>query len=246
MAYERAPRSSSHSPPDSKAMSRTSPRPFATRHRPDAEAAAFQQRKREAAGLEDRERNGASTPEDRERLGALRTEMQDFWTGRIDQATRFGHNINAIPPPVQTRRTADVRGGLQRSPRARENRTGLPEGLKAGVERLSGMSLGDVRVHYNSSRPSGIRARAYAQGTEIHVAPGEEKHLAHEAWHVVQQKQGRVRPTMKMRGLGINDDAALEQEADAMGGRAAREGQALLSAPAPKAGPAPAPGRTAR
>jgi hypothetical protein len=25
--------------------------------------------------------------------------------------------------------------------------------------------------------------------------PGQEQHLPHEAWHVVQQKQGRVKPT---------------------------------------------------
>lgn len=31
------------------------------------------------------------------------------------------------------------------------NRTGLPDTLKSGVEALSGFSLDDVRVHYNSS-----------------------------------------------------------------------------------------------
>jgi hypothetical protein len=102
MAYERAPRSSFQSAPASQGMAQISPRPFATQERPDAETAAFQQRKRETAGLEDRERSGASTPEDRERLSALRTEMQDFWTGRIDRAARFGHNVAALPPPVQT------------------------------------------------------------------------------------------------------------------------------------------------
>jgi hypothetical protein len=25
---------------------------------------------------------------------------------------------------------------------------------------------------------------------DIHIGPGQEKHLAHEAWHTVQQKQG--------------------------------------------------------
>lgn len=35
----------------------------------------------------------------------------------------------------------------------------------------------------------------YSQGTDIHIGPGQEKHLPHEAWHVVQQKQGRVKPT---------------------------------------------------
>jgi len=29
-----------------------------------------------------------------------------------------------------------------------ENRTGMPDNLKAGVESLSGMDMSDIRVHY--------------------------------------------------------------------------------------------------
>ncbi|PTS87753.1 hypothetical protein DBR17_05420, partial [Sphingomonas sp. HMWF008] len=66
------------------------------------------------------------------------------------------------------------------------NRTGLPDGLKAGLEGLSGLSMDAVRVHYGSARPAQIAALAYADGTDIHLAPGQERHLPHEAWHVVQ------------------------------------------------------------
>jgi len=103
---------------------------------------------------------------------------------------------------------------------AQPNRTGLPGGLKAGIEALSGLSMDDVRVHRGSSRPAAIQAHAYTQGSEIHLAPGQERHLAHEAWHVVQQKQGRVAPTMQFGDTAINDDAGLEGEADRMGDRA--------------------------
>lgn len=106
-------------------------------------------------------------------------------------------------------------------PVQRKNTTGLPDALKAGVETLSGIMLDDVRVHYNSPKATGLGALAYAQGTEIHVGPGQEKHLPHEAWHTVQQKQGRVQPTMQAKDLPINDDAGLEREADAMGAKAA-------------------------
>ncbi|MGV3613336.1 MAG: eCIS core domain-containing protein, partial [Fluviicola sp.] len=58
----------------------------------------------------------------------------------------------------------------------KENKTGLPDNLKSGVENLSGHSLDDVKVHYNSSQPASLQAHAYAQGTDIHVAPGQEKH----------------------------------------------------------------------
>lgn len=100
------------------------------------------------------------------------------------------------------------------------NNTGLPDNLKTGIENLSGYALDDVKVHYNSDKPATLNAHAYAQGTDIHVAPGQEQHLPHEAWHVVQQKQGRVQPTTQMQGQGVNDDAGLEHEADVMGAKA--------------------------
>ena len=75
----------------------------------------------------------------------------------------------------------------------RANTTGMPDGLKSGIEAQSGLSLDDVKVHYNSSEPARLHALAYAKGTNIYLGPGQVGHLPHEAWHVVQQKQGRVR-----------------------------------------------------
>jgi uncharacterized protein DUF4157 len=111
------------------------------------------------------------------------------------------------------------------------NNTGMPDNLKSGMEQLGGFDMSDVKVHYNSPKPAQLQAHAYAQGTDIHVAPGQEQHLPHEAWHVVQQKQGRVKATLQMRkqgespdfsgktGVPVNDDAGLEHEADVMGQR---------------------------
>ena len=39
-----------------------------------------------------------------------------------------------------------------------ENRTGMPDSLKSGVENLSGQSLDDVQVHYNSPKPAELQA----------------------------------------------------------------------------------------
>ncbi|MBL4865988.1 MAG: DUF4157 domain-containing protein [Pseudomonadales bacterium] len=120
-----------------------------------------------------------------------------------------------------------------------ESKTGLPEKLKSGMESLSGQNLDDVTVHYNSSKPAQLGALAYAQGSEIHLGSGQEKHLAHELCHVVQQKQGRVKPAFQMggvvvqatlsgprdaqvirinpvTGLTIVNDADLEREAEMM------------------------------
>jgi len=101
------------------------------------------------------------------------------------------------------------------------NDTGLPNNLKSGVENLSGYSMDNVEVHYNSDQPAQIQAHAYAQGTEIHVAPGQEKHLPHESWKVVQQRQGRTKPAKQTKeNIPINDDSGLEKEADEMGSKA--------------------------
>lgn len=105
------------------------------------------------------------------------------------------------------------------------NNTGLPGNLKSGIENLSGFAMDDVKVHYNSSKPAQLQAHAYAQGSDIHLASGQEKHLPHEAWHVVQQKQGRVQPTRQLKSkVNINDDAGLEREADIMGAKALDSG----------------------
>ena len=109
----------------------------------------------------------------------------------------------------------DAQAQLAPSKPAPSRHDGLPAQLKAGVEALSGLSMDHVRVHYGSSKPAQFKALAYAQGADIHLAPGQEKHLPHEAWHVVQQAQGRVKPTRQLKGHTlINDDAGLEREAE--------------------------------
>lgn len=103
-----------------------------------------------------------------------------------------------------------------------ENNTGLPNDLKAGIEIMSGYSMDDVKVHYNSDKPAQFNAFAYVQGTDIYIGPGQEKYLPHEAWHIVQQKQGRVYSTMQIQGMNVNDSEDLEKEASVMGVKAAR------------------------
>ncbi len=109
----------------------------------------------------------------------------------------------------------------QKTVSATENISSLPGALKAGIETLSGFAMDDVVVHRASIKPAQVNAYAYAQGSHIHLGPGQEKQLPHEAWHVVQQKQGRVKPTKQLKGkVSVNDDKGLEKEADLMGGRA--------------------------
>ena len=126
--------------------------------------------------------------------------------------------------PAQLQKMANDHADQQKSSMPTPNNTGLPDNLKSGIENLSGYSMDDVKVHYNSDKPAQLQAHAYAQGTDIHIGSGEEKHLPHEAWHVVQQKQGRVKPTVQMKGgVDVNDDTGLEREADVMGAKALKE-----------------------
>ena len=101
----------------------------------------------------------------------------------------------------------------------------LPSNLSNGVKSLSGVATAGVKVHYNSAKPAQLNAEAYAQGRDIHLAPGKTRHLPHEAWHVAQQALGRVKPTMQLQEtVPVNDDKRLEKEADAMGKKAATLG----------------------
>ncbi|EDM74895.1 hypothetical protein PPSIR1_24489 [Plesiocystis pacifica SIR-1] len=114
--------------------------------------------------------------------------------------------------------------GLQELADRSARSASLPSSLSRNLERLSGQPMGDVRVHYGSTAPSRVGAHAFTQGSDIHLGPRQERHLAHEAWHAVQQKQGRVAATGEVGGHALNSDSSLEREADVMGARAARGG----------------------
>ena len=139
---------------------------------------------------------------------------------KMAESGQHGLSLESPATPVGNgpiQKTSAMTGGERSPGEGRDNTTGLPFDLKTGVESLSGVSMDDVRVHHHSAKPAQLQAKAYTQGSDIHVGPGQERHLPHEAWHVVQQKQGRVEPTIQAKGIAINDDAGLEQEADVMG-----------------------------
>jgi uncharacterized protein DUF4157 len=95
-----------------------------------------------------------------------------------------------------------------------------------------------VTIHPDSPRAAGLGALAYTEGASVHMAPGQydpgsrsgSELLGHELAHVVQQREGRVSATGQAKGLALNDDPALEQEADDRGQRAAA-GEVVARAP---------------
>mgnify|MGYP002402393167 CR=1 FL=1 len=112
----------------------------------------------------------------------------------------------------------------------------MPAEVQAKMEKAFGADFSDVNIHANSSAASSVGALAYAQGKDIHFAPGQydphsqrgQQMLGHELTHVIQQKAGRVAPTGRVGSSGtlLNDDPSLEREADEMGAKAASSGTA--------------------
>ncbi|MFN6945977.1 MAG: DUF4157 domain-containing protein, partial [Cytophagaceae bacterium] len=100
--------------------------------------------------------------------------------------------------------------------------------VQAKMESSFGADFSNVNIHVGE-QASSVGALAYAQGNDIHFAPGQynpetqsgQELLGHELTHVVQQRQGRVQATTQAKGLAVNDDPALEHEADVMGKKAA-------------------------
>jgi hypothetical protein len=154
--------------------------------------------------------------------------LQPIQTKQGSQAPIQAKGLNGKPlQPIQTKQGSQAPIQAKQQPVQRNNNSnGLPHQLQSNMESMGGVDLSDVKVHRNSDKPAQLKAHAYAQGSDIHLAPGQDKHLPHEAWHVVQQKQGRVQATTQMKNsdgkVGINDNPALEREADVMGDKASK------------------------
>jgi hypothetical protein len=112
----------------------------------------------------------------------------------------------------------------------------LPTGIRAHMEAAFGADFSAVRIHEGGDAER-LDALAFAQGTDIHFAPGRFapsntqglELLGHELAHVVQQAQGRVEGSIHASGMSVNDDSALEHEADVLGAKAARGESAIAS-----------------
>ncbi len=154
------------------------------------------------------------------RQTAQRAALTGAFGGAIQRVDLEEEDKNEHEGAMQLRAITQRSEAAPNDSQISRNQTGMPDGLKSGVEALSGLDMSAVRVHRNSARPAQLNALAYAQGNDIHLGPGQERHLAHEAWHVVQQRQGRVKPTAQAKGVAINDDHHLEKEADVMGAKA--------------------------
>lgn len=175
-----------------------------------------------AAMEEEETLQGAGMEEDEALQGAGMEEEEPLQGAGMEEEEPLQGAGLEEEEPVQGKFAA-AGDALQREEMPAPNNTGMPDNLKSGIESLSGMDMSGVRVHQNSAEPAKVGAHAFAQGTDIHLGPGQDRHLPHEAWHVVQQAQGRVQPTRETQGVAINDDVGLESEADTMGAKALQQ-----------------------
>ncbi len=152
-------------------------------------------------------------------------------------AVEPGDDPFALHLPVQ--RQATGAAAADDVPTTTSGGSQLPSAVQAKMESSFGADFSDVRVH-EGPQASQLGAVAYAQGTDLHFAPGQynpgtmsgDSLIGHELTHVQQQRAGRV-STPQGKGAPIVADHALEAEADRAGDRAARGepvGESLSSA----------------
>jgi len=109
--------------------------------------------------------------------------------------------------------------------------TSMPADVQGKMENSFGTDFSGVNIHKDSEQANALGAFAYTQGSDVHFAPGQynpgsqkgQELIGHELTHVVQQREGRVKPDAQQhKGVNINSDPALEKEADEMGAKAAQ------------------------
>lgn len=150
----------------------------------------------------------------------------DATPSRVQQSKRNEEGVQLVDNRSLSALQAKMVSIVQRA----ENKTGIPDDVKQRMEDSFNTDFSGVRVHPDSSSAPEVGALAYTQGTDIHFAPGQFKPdtsagqqlLGHELAHVVQQAEGRVQPTTEIGGMPVNDNEALEHEADVLGAKAAR------------------------
>ena len=133
--------------------------------------------------------------------------------------------------PVQFKAGNELSDTVQKKspePLQMKGDSGMPEEVKGKMESSMGQDFSNVKIHENSSKAKDVGALAFAQGNDVHFAPGQfqpgsksgQELIGHELAHVKQQREGRVKPTTSTGGMAVNDSPSLEKEADDMGRKA--------------------------
>ena len=149
--------------------------------------------------------------------------------------------IQAKQHPIQRKYKTPIQA--KQHPVQRQSKAGTSDvksneaQIKHNVSVLKGRDVTQAKVHYNSGEPAKVNAAAYAQGMNVHLAPGQDHLMGHELTHVAQQMGGEVNAGKQANNglVNINDDPKLEREADEIGAKAS-QGE-TLQAKTPKSAP---------
>ncbi len=161
-----------------------------------------------------------------------------------DLESEKGSAVKSPPSQLFAGADAGSNKGNDRPVQQKQGSSGMPGGVQEKMEGAFGEDFSDVKIHANSSESSQMGALAHAQGNDIHFAPGQynpesqagQELLGHELSHVVQQREGRVKPTTEVAGQPVNADKGLETEADQLGKSAAAGATQLKAAPSKQSG----------
>ncbi len=105
----------------------------------------------------------------------------------------------------------------------------LPDEVQARASNIFSTNFDSVNILENSQMAQKMGAQAFTQGNNVHFAPGKYNPkskegmelIGHELAHIVQQRNGKVKPTGVENGNAVNTDKGLEKEADEMGKKVA-------------------------
>lgn len=157
---------------------------------------------------------------------------------RSQQANHIGPVAQRSAAPGKRTLTEELVAPIQRktggteaeqaAPTPSGGERALPDQVRGKMESFFRADFSDVRVH-EGPQAHALGALGYTQGTDLHFAPGQydpatrvgQTLLGHELAHVVQQREGRAPATTQAKGMPLNDNPALESEADELGARAA-------------------------
>ncbi|GAB4477635.1 MAG: hypothetical protein OHK0057_27590 [Thermoflexibacter sp.] len=153
---------------------------------------------------------------------SLSSKERNFSSLQSSENQRKGVSQNApssnIFAPSQMKKDSATGSGID-----------LPAQLKTQMESSMNADFTGVKIHTNSSEAKQMGAKAFARGNNIHFAQGYynpdsqkgKEMLGHELAHILQQRQGKVKPTGTSGGYAVNTDDSLENQADNIGKKAA-------------------------
>jgi len=188
----------------------------------EEEEAAQMQEEEEATQMQEEEESAQMQEE--EEAAQMQEEEEAAQMQEEEEAAQMEEEEEAAQMKAATQRR---RTKIQHASTGGYNR--LPKRVQQKMENFFQADFSHVKVYPYSQKAKALGAVAYAQGQEIHFAPGRyqpfttngQMLLGHELTHIIQQSEGRVKSNEKRGGVGVNTEHSLEQEADNMGRKAA-------------------------